>query len=381
MTSLDWIRDPLHAWVTAAVVVVGVLGAAAIAFPREVYDQFIWQYFWGPVVADAHAVGVSGCAVREEGAVDFYSTAADCQAATGVVAYPGYTNVSTITYALILLFALLGVVLIMDRMELGTEPRFFYSLIPFVFLGGSLRVVEDLNTQIFRDTGEMIVGMPWVGFMISPLIYFLVFFIAAACLLICRKFEVHGVVDHYEYLMAAIGTILLGATVAIFAYYYMTTDIMQISWIVPIVTLGGATLVTAAIWWATESYWPSVNAGTGLMGAVVIWGHTVDGIANVMSLDWAEEIGLPGTYEPKHVVNRAIIEISTTIQPEAVTDTIGTAWPFLPVKVIVAVVVVWIFNDEVFEDSPAFAMLLLVAILAVGLGPGTRDFLRATLGI
>ena len=381
MTRLDWIRDPLNAWVICAMTATGMLIIAAIAFPRQVYDEFIWQYFWGPVVADAHAVGTSGCAVRDSGSVDFHSTAAACSEATGIVAHPGYTNISTASYAIILLFALIGIVLIMDRMDLGTEPRFFYGLIPFVFLGGSLRVVEDLNTQIFRDTGDMIVGMPLVGFMISPLIYFLVFFIAALCLLLCRNLEMYGIVDHYEYPMAAAGTVLLVASAALFGYFYVTTDIMQISLIVPIVTLGGATVITAGAWWMTERYWPSVNVGTGFMGAVVIWGHTVDGIANVLSLDWAEEIGLPGTYEPKHVVNRGIIELSSALQPATVSDTIGTAWPFLPVKVFVAIIVVWVFNDEVFEDSPAFAMLLLVAILAVGLGPGTRDFLRAMLGI
>jgi uncharacterized membrane protein len=43
--------------------------------------------------------------------------------------------------------------------------------------------------------------------------------------------------------------------------------------------------------------------------------------------------------------------------------------------------VVWVFEDGVFEDSPRYTMLLLVAVLAVGLGPGTRDMLRATLGV
>jgi uncharacterized membrane protein len=45
------------------------------------------------------------------------------------------------------------------------------------------------------------------------------------------------------------------------------------------------------------------------------------------------------------------------------------------------VAVVWVFDREIFEESPRYAYLLLIAILAVGLGPGTRDMLRATLGI
>ncbi len=389
MSSVDAVRnsleDPLRAWAAAGLAVILLLAAGAFAFPRRVYDEFIWQYFWGPIVADAHAVGTAGCAVREGGSVEFIRSGAECDAiretGTAVVANPGYTTLSTVSYAIILLFALVGIVLLMDRMNLGTDRRFFYGLIPFVFFGGALRVVEDANTQLYAETGEMVIGMPWAGFIISPLIYFVVFLLAAVALLGSRHLEFEGIVDRYEYPLAASGTGLLVLTFVILGYFYVTTDFMSISLIVPAVTLGGATLITVLVWWASQRWWPEMNVGTGLMGAVVIWGHAVDGVANVLSLDWAAAVGLPRTYGPKHVVNRAIIDITSAVQPAAVSDAIGTAWPFLPVKVLVAAIVVWAFNDEVFEDTPTFAMLLFVAILAVGLGPGTRDFLRATLGI
>jgi uncharacterized membrane protein len=51
------------------------------------------------------------------------------------------------------------------------------------------------------------------------------------------------------------------------------------------------------------------------------------------------------------------------------------------VKVLAAIVVVWLFNDEILEESPRYAVLMLLAVLAVGLGPGTRDVLRATFGV
>ena len=59
----------------------------------------------------------------------------------------------------------------------------------------------------------------------------------------------------------------------------------------------------------------------------------------------------------------------------------GTAWPFLLVKIVAALAVVWVFDEQIFEESPRYAILLLIAIVAVGLGPGTRDMLRATFGI
>ena len=373
---MDWTvleRRPLLSWGVVAVSGTVALLVGILVAPRQVFDAFIWRYYWGPVVADATG---NPCAQRIEGETVL---GGDCT--TGIVVTPGYTTFSTITFAIVLLFALVGVVLLMQRLNLRVDRGLFYSLIPFVFFGGSLRVVEDAHAHLFAETGEMVVGVLWIAFLISPLIYLTVFVLAAGTILGALQLEEQGVIRRYEYVVTVAGTAFFLATVVILAYLYVTTDLMDISLIVPIVTLGGATVITALVWWITEAYWPEVNHGTGLMGAVVIWGHTVDGIANVMSLDWATEIGLPRVYGPKHVVNRWIIETTTAIQPASLSETIGTAWPFLPVKVLVAVIVVWVFNDEIFEDSPSFAMLLLIAVLAVGLGPGTRDFLRATLGI
>ena len=63
------------------------------------------------------------------------------------------------------------------------------------------------------------------------------------------------------------------------------------------------------------------------------------------------------------------------------TEVLKTAWPFLVLKLAAALFVIWIFDEAIFEESPRYAVLLLVAIVAVGLGPGTRDMLRATFGI
>jgi uncharacterized membrane protein len=43
--------------------------------------------------------------------------------------------------------------------------------------------------------------------------------------------------------------------------------------------------------------------------------------------------------------------------------------------------VVWVFEPELFDETPRYSILLLIAVLAVGLGPGTRDMLRATFGV
>ena len=190
-----------------------------------------------------------------------------------------------------------------------------------------------------------------------------------------------GVLDAYEPFVGGVGVVSLFGTVGWLLYISATSEIVGFFPAIAMITLGVATLVAGLFWWASQRYAPFINEGTGYVGALIVWGHTVDGVANVLSLDWTGAFGVGVTYGSKHVVNEATVRITESLQPAWLSASIGTAWPFLFIKIAAAVFVVWVFNDEIFEESPRYAYLLLIAILAVGLGPGTRDMLRATLAI
>ena len=147
-----------------------------------------------------------------------------------------------------------------------------------------------------------------------------------------------------------------------------------------VITMGAATAIAYGVYAAINRYRPSIHAGTGYMGLVVLWAHAIDGVANVIASDWTSLFGV-GEYTPKHVVNRIIIDVTQAVQPASVTAVVGDSWPFLVVKIVVAVAILAIFDEEFVEESPRYAVMLLVAIVAVGLGPGTRDMLRATFGV
>lgn len=369
--------DPARAWVAVAVSTVAALVVGAAAFPRQVYDAFLWRYFWGPVVADGTG---SACAQRTGGETQLIDSTTECQQAMGIVAEPGYTTLSTISYAVVLVFALVGVVFLLRKLDIAKSHGFFFALFPFMLFGGALRTVEDASIALLRTTGEPAISFPLSGLFISPFIYFTVFFVTLGALLVSVAVARQGLVSRYEYPLAAFGTLAFAVTIGYLGWLATTTDVLGFHPAVALITLVGATLVAAFAWIGTEQFAPEVNVATGYMGVLVVWGHTVDGIANVLSLDWSTELGIP-TYSPKHVVNSAIIDITGAIQPQSVSAAIGTAWPFLFVKIAAALFVVWVFNDEIFDESPRYSMLLLVAILAVGLGPGTRDFLRAMFAI
>ncbi|WP_423750552.1 DUF63 family protein [Salinirarus marinus] len=369
--------DPERLWAGSVLALLVALVGGSLAFPRIVYDRFVWHYFWGPVQADANS---AVCAVREGGVTRYLDSTSACAAAPEPVAYPGYTLVSEVGYVVVLLIALTGLVFLLQRLDVGEDRELFFALLPFMFFGGALRVVEDANDT--AGAADALISYPWNTLIISPIIYFTVFAITLAALVGSVSLARRGVVADYGRPLFATGCAVLAATVGyLFVMALAPGNDVTFYPQVLVVTLLGATLSTAVVWWLVTTYCPGVNAGTGRIGAVIIWGHAVDGVANVVGLDWMVALGAGPNLVPKHPVNRAIVEFTGATLPQSVLAITGDTWPFLVVKLVAATLVVSIFDEQIFEDSPRYAILLLVAILAVGLGPGTRDMIRATFGV
>ena len=368
--------EPVRLWVGSVLTLLAALIGGSLAFPRTVYDGFVWHYFWGPVQADANA---AVCAVREGSATRYLYDSTVCSAAAEPVAYPGYTLVSEVGYVVVLLIALSGLVFLLRRLSVGSDRALFYSLLPFVFFGGALRVVEDVT-----DTAgaEGLITYPLNTLIISPVIYFTVFAVTLVALFGSVVAERRRIVDSYTTPLVASGTLVLVVTLAFLLWSAVAPDGPgTFHPQVLIVTLLGATASAVGTWWLLERYVPEANAGTRRLGFVVIWGHAVDGFANVVGLDWMIALGAGPNLVPKHPVNRAIVDITASTLPASVLAVTGDTWPFLVVKLVAASLVVWLFDERIFEESPQYTILLLIAILAVGLGPGTRDMLRATFGV
>lgn len=375
--SLPYGIDPVRAWLAAFLGTVAALIGGAILFTEQIYAGFVWHYFWGPVFADAHS---AQCAVWNGGARDLLYSNTACRQATGIVAEPGYTLVSEVGYMVILLFMLSGVVLLLHRLDVGESRQFFFALVPFTFFGGALRVVEDASDSVPAGV-DPILTYPLNTFLISPVIYFTVFGITLVSLvgsvMIARRTDV----ESYERPLFTAGVIALVLTLGYLSILSVTETYVSFHPIILLVVLVVATLATWLTWELATRIVPDLRSGTGLIGVVIIWGHAIDGAANVVGLDWGAELGLDADLVPKHPVNRAIVDITASVLPADVIAVIGDTWPFLLLKLVVAAAAVWLFNDDLMAENPRSSLLLLVAILAVGLGPGTRDLLRATFGV
>jgi len=367
--------EPVRIWIGSVLSLLAALIGGSLVFPRTVYDGFVWHYFWGPVQADAKA---AVCAVRQGGTTRYLYESAACSAAAEPVAYPGYTLVSEVGYVVVLLIALSGLVFLLQRLAVGSDRALFFSLLPFVFFGGALRVVEDVTDA----AAESLITYPLNTLIISPVIYFTVFAVTLIALLGSVALEREQIVDSYTRPLVGAGSAVLAVTLAFLLWSAVAPDGPGTFYPqVLLVILLGATASAVGTWWLLERYVPEANAGTGRIGFVVIWGHAVDGVANVVGLDWMVALGAGPNLVPKHPVNRAIVDITASTLPASVLTFTGDTWPFLVVKLVAASLVVWLFDEQIFDESPQYTILLLIAILAVGLGPGTRDMLRATFGV
>ncbi|EMA56955.1 DUF63 family protein [Halorubrum kocurii] len=373
--------SPVRAWAAVIGGVTALLAVGSAVFPRIVYDRFLWRYFWGPVAADGQG---AQCAVRDAGGTELLGSSAACTAAVEageVVAEPGYTTVSTVSYVVILLAMLIGVVFLLRRLDIGTELRFFYALFPFMLLGGALRTVEDSGVAAMRAGVEPLIPFPASALLISPFIYFTVFGVTLACVLAAYSLEDRGVVDDYARPLFAMGAAALALAFGYLSFLSVATDYVQFYPIILVLTLGIATAATAVTWKLATAFVPDVRQGTGAAGIVIIWGHAIDGVANVIGLNWMPALTGTANLVPKHVVNALIVDWTGRLLPQSIVSVTGDAWPFLLVKLAAATFVVWVFNGELFDESPRYTLLLLITVLAVGLGPGSRDMLRATFGI
>jgi len=375
--------SPEQAWLSALLGGFVTVAVAAILFTERVYYGFLWRYFWGPVEADADG---ESCVVylRDSGRVVPGAEAPGGCAPTeaAYVAEPGYTVVSTAVYIAVLVFMLAGVYLLLDRFDLSPYDRFFFALFPFMLFGGVLRTVEDAFVAAQRAGQAPAVEFPASAILISPFIYFTVFVIALGSFLLSKYLARSEVTETFYTPLAAMGVGWLAGAFGYLLYLSTRNDWITLRPTVLLAVLGIATVTAGAVYVGADRYRPAVHAGTGLMGLVVLWGHAVDGVANVVANDWTHLWNL-GEYSAKHPFNRVLIDATNAVQGGDYIRGVyvGDGWPFLVVKLLVPLLLLSVFDEEFVEDSPRYAIMLLGAIVAVGLGPGTRDMIRLAFGI
>jgi uncharacterized membrane protein len=251
----------------------------------------------------------------------------------------GYNPVNTITWAVLLGIFVLGMIRVFRRLNIRMDEQILLYTIPYILAGSSLRVIEDAE----------LVKPPISYLLITPLIYFLVFLVTAASLILCRRFGGQKSCRIYASIgllwtfinLAALSTIGIHKPVVPAAVFFLGT------------LLTGAILILR---WRLS--W--LNFLDNRYNLTILYSHMLDASSTYVGVDYF------GYYE-KHVVPTFLIDLT------------GTAAVMYPLKLLVLLPVLSILDSSM-EDS-SLRNLTKLALITLGLAPAIRNTLRLTLGI
>ncbi|PSQ17667.1 DUF63 domain-containing protein [Halobacteriales archaeon QS_8_69_26] len=165
--------------------------------------------------------------------------------------------------------------------------------------------------------------------------------------------------------LGAVGT---GVFISLVGYsIYIAAAISFIRPLWPVLGFALAVMGAAFAWIALSLTFTDVAAVTGRSGALVVFGHTLDGVSTALGID---VLGV----EERTPLARGLLDFSAGL-PTA--DVIGVGWLFLLAKLLIALMVVIAFKEYV-EYRPTQARLILVLVAALGLGPGIHNLLLFT---
>jgi len=267
-----------------------------------------------------------------------------------------YNVVDTLTYAIILV---LGVYLLYRWMSQSTwlsdigfkiDASFILATLPYVILGGVLRVVQD--------TG-MITG-DFQFLLVTPLIYFVLFFFTIAMLFLSRYLTLQGLTKSFLtfYVFAGIVAVFVISLVLLaWGMNHTHIDLFVLA-IIPLMALTATLLV-----WAFMRYVLSWKYVTDPLYITLLFGQLLDASATSYGIDMHPSV----QYVEQHVVGSGLINLT------------GTAFVMFPLKLVVLFPAIYIMQLYRKEANPAFWHLVLLAMIVVGFAPGIRDMVRMVL--
>jgi uncharacterized membrane protein len=267
-----------------------------------------------------------------------------------------YNVVDTLTYAIILVVAVyllyrwLSTSTWLSDIGFTIDSQFILSTLPYVVLGGVVRVIED--------TG-MITG-DFKYLLITPLIYFVLFFFTIGMLFLSRYLTLQGLTKHILslYFWAGVLSVVVASLILVawstthhgIDYYVLAT--------IPLMAVTATTLVWLFMRYACK--WEYVRDPLYI---TLLFGQLLDASATSFGIDLHPAL----QYMEEHVVGSNLIELT------------GTAFVMYPLKLIVLFPAIYIMQLYRKEANQAFWHLVLLAMIVVGFAPGIRDMVRMVL--
>ncbi|MCX8200112.1 MAG: DUF63 family protein [Candidatus Micrarchaeota archaeon] len=273
-----------------------------------------------------------------------------------IVMHEGYNPINTLTYAIIAVIAAFLIYKLFKGAGVRFDKDFIMRVVPYVLLGSAIRVVTDSITTggmqaysgIFKPAYDFILASHIYdyGFLTtSPGIFFVIGFFAIVTMYYSYRSK------NYDF----------GAKLALGLF------IAHLIILLPLFTnvvFGLLILLLAGMICAL--YLAAKRTSTVPMHWLVVFSQALDGSATFVTLDIYNKVH-GGGYVEQHVLANHLASIMG-----------GSMILFLALKVVLAVMVVWILEKEKDEGEKGYIALLIIIF---GLAPGVRDLLRLVCGV
>ena len=265
----------------------------------------------------------------------------------------GYNPVNTLTWALLLVLCLFLTLKLLKKLDVEINKPFIAAVSPYIFVGASLRVMED--AELFSP--------PLSYLLITPLIYFLLFFCCIAILTIsvklsrsngtCGRFQVSGLRCLVPF--ALIGTIWFFANLTIL----LGKEEIIRPWVL-FAVIGISLIILVVIYTIGAKF--GVIFLTEKLNVSVLAAHLLDASSSYIGID---KLG----YSGKHVIEGIIAKYT------------GSAAGMYLLKLGILIPVLYLLDTQFDERERELKNLVLLALIVIGLAPAVRNTLRMILGV
>lgn len=261
----------------------------------------------------------------------------------------GYNPVNTITWAIVLVVFLFLTFRLVRRLDIEINPRFIAAVAPYVIAGASLRVMED--AELFTP--------PLSYLLITPFIFFLVFFCCLALLFLSLFMSRLESLKKYEYthVFGLIGVLWCFVNLTVLLRY----EHVAVGWVL-FAVIGIAGVLVSIIYAIAAKF--GIPFLTDKLNGAVLGAHLLDASSSFIGIDM---LGYTG----KHVIEGLIVEYT------------GTAAGMFPLKLGVLVPIVYVLDTQFRENAEERELknIVLLALIVIGLAPAVRNTLRMVLGV
>ncbi|MDS0473625.1 DUF63 family protein [Natrinema sp. 1APR25-10V2] len=261
-------------------------------------------------------------------------------------------------YLLVPVVVVLGsVIALLWAIEPPVTDRTVIAFAPWMMFGASLHVLYKLDA--FPAGIEPLFS--------SPLVYGVTAIIAGTVWIIGVFLHIGGLQPTIPRFVGIAGTAFFTVFAMFAIFRSVQTGTFEPFW--PVIAVVVAGIVTAIAWVALSLWFTDVAATTGATGALVVFGHTLDGVTTAVGYD------VLGASESVPL-SLVLLEAGEAL-PTA--EYIGSGWLFVLVKVALALVILGLFREYV-DERPQQARTILALVAAVGLGPATHNTLLFIVG-